>query len=480
MRKLPFSYESIREVYDKENRKGNVDLAILPTDYCDLIKTIHDKRLELSRLRKISTKRMDDDSRAAHYSLISSMKDEIKDLSDLKEKQLSEILLDVERKINDKSYSYEIERDENYFKKTGEECFHTKGDSLESMIMSKLLCLDLASSFKVKASNRHHIMSCVKSLLVSDRSFVIIRTDIQSFFETIPHELVFQHVNGNPFVSKKTIGCIRSVLEQYDSIKFTGNIGIGVPRGIAISSYISEIIMRNFDMWLKSQPNVMFYARYVDDIIIILSHLRSETTIDNFFSKISTSISKLGLNLHPQGSSKSVLIDYNPNCGKKQTFEYLGYRIRLNPKNITFLFSDKRYDRITKRINNAFKYFESNYKKDPRKARIDLIDCLNLLSGNTGLHKSKFGVKTGLYFSNDLISDECEQLHKIQAFYIHCKVNRLSLEVNPFGDEVQKDAYFNRLKNKLNQINFVERWKKKTMFSFSVKRMKELSNILGE
>lgn len=98
MRKLPFSYESIREVYDKENRKGNVDLAILPTDYCDLIKTIHDKRLELSRLRKISTKKMDDDSRAAHYSLISSMKDEIKDLCDLKENQLSEILLDVERK----------------------------------------------------------------------------------------------------------------------------------------------------------------------------------------------------------------------------------------------------------------------------------------------------------------------------------------------------------------------------------------------
>lgn len=238
--------------------------------------------------------------------------------------------------------------------------------------------------------------------------------------------------------------------------------------------------MRNFDMWLKSQPNVMFYARYVDDIIIILSHLISETTIENFFSEISTSISKLGLNLHPQGSSKSVLIDYNPNYGKRQTFEYLGYKIRLNPKNITFLLSDKRCARITSRINNAFKYFESNYKKDPRKARIDLIDCLNLLSGNTGLHKSKFGVKTGLYFSNDLISEECEQLHKIQAFYIHCKVNRLSLEVNPFGDEAQKDAYLNRLKNKLIQINFVERWKKKTMFSFSVKRMKELSNILGE
>lgn len=482
MRKLPFSYESIREVYDKENRKGNIDLAVLPTDYCDLIKNIHEKRLELSRLRKISTKKMDDDGRAVHYSLISMIKNEIQVLSDIKETRLSEILLNVERKINDKSYSYEIERDEHYYKKTGVECFHTKGDSLESMIMSKLLCQDLASSFKVKTSNRHHIMSCVKSLLVSDKSFKIIRTDIQSFFESIPHEIVFRYINGNPYVSKKTIGCIRSVLRQYDSINSSGNHGIGVPRGIAISSYLSEIIMRDFDMWLKRQPYVMFYARYVDDIIIILSHLKPGTTIDNFFSEISTSISKLGLNLHPLDSSsgKSVLINYNPQGADHPSFEYLGYKILLDPKNITFQLSKERFGRIKKRINNVFRYFECNYKKDPRKARVDLIDCLNLLSGNIGLHKSKAGVKIGLYFSNDLISEKCIQLRQIQKFYIHSKVERLSLEVAPFGNVGYKDAYLNRLKNKLKQIDFVERWNNKTMFSFSVRRMKELSNILGK
>lgn len=480
MRKSPFSYESIREVYDRENRKGRIDLTLLPTKYCDVIHSIQDIREEFQKLKKISIKKMDKDAKDAYHTLLNTMHDETKRLHELKDLCLKEILLNVERHLNARTYRYEIKRDERFYSKTGKESFHTKGDSLEALIMSKLLCIDLSTAFKVKTSNRHHIMACLKGLLVPDRPFMIVRTDIKNFFESIPHDLILSLVTENMLVDRKTEGCLRSVLAQYDRIKSEGKHGIGVPRGVAISSYVSEIVMRDFDMRIQKLPNVMFYARYVDDIIIVLSHLPSGTSLDSFFSAICSAIERKGLQLHPKGSSKSYFIDYSPNRSESNTMEYLGYKIQFNQKDITFHLSNKRYQRIKSRLDNAFHHFESSYRRNPRKARVDLIDCLNLLSGNTSLHKSKNGVKTGLFFSNDLISNDSKQLSQIQSYYINAKVNRLNLDEKPFGNTALKDAYQKRLTNKLQAIDFPKRWKNMAMYSFSVKRLKELSRILGE
>ncbi|MBD5260595.1 MAG: RNA-directed DNA polymerase [Bacteroides sp.] len=480
MRKNPFSYDAIRDVYDKENRKGNINLSMLPADYCDIIQNIQDKRRELFRLKRISIKKMDTHTKATHLSQLSRIKKEISHLYEIKENRLEELLRNIEKQLNNNSFRYEITRDERYYEKTGKESFHTKGEYLKSMIMSKLLCIDLTSAFKVKTSDRHYIMSCIKSLLVAEKNFFIIRTDIQNFFESIPHNLVLNQLQDNPLISGKTIGCIRSVLVQYDKIKSGGANGIGIPRGIAISSYLSEIIMRDFDMNIQKMPNVLFYARYVDDIFILLSNINPRESLDDFFSSISTDISKKGLKLHPAASTKSVFINYNPNIASSQSIEYLGYKIQFCQKNITFHLSDKRYKRIRQRIDNAFNHFEFIYKSNPRKARIDLIDSLNMLSGNTSLHKSKNGVRTGLYFSNDLLSDKNKQLSLIQDYYINVKVNNLVLDEKSFGTIELKDAYLNRLKKKLLLINFPERWKERKMYSFSIKRLKELSTILGE
>lgn len=476
----PFTYDSIREVYDKENRKGNIELTMLPNDYQDIIKDIHDKRRRLSELRKLSTKKMADDAKAAHLYQIDNLREEIKILYENKETRLNEILISILNRINDRSYLYQIERDEDYFKRSGSECFHSMGSGLEPLLMSKLLCQNLASSFKVRAANRHHIMTCIKGLLVENKNLIVVRTDIQNFFESIPHNLILQSIESNQFVDTKVRGCIKSVLDQYDNLKSAGIPHVGLPRGIAMSSYISEIIMRDFDMSIKKSPNVIFYARYVDDIFVILSHTLPCETTDDFFNRLVSLIQKLGLQVHPKGSSKTSLIEYDPNNSSSNSIEYLGYKIQFNPSHITFHLSKKRYDRIKRRIDNAFQYFEHTYKRDPHKARVDLIDCLNLLSGNTSLHKTKHGVKTGLYYSNDLLSEDSRELRCIQNYFINAKVNKLTVDEKPFGDLAFRDAYLDRLKKTLSKIDFVSRWSEKKMFSFPVHRMRDLSNILGE
>ena len=43
----------------------------------------------------------------------------------------------------------------------------------------------------------------------------------------------------------------------------------GVPRGIGISAYLSELFMRNVDNQIQELDDLIYYARYVDDIIAI-------------------------------------------------------------------------------------------------------------------------------------------------------------------------------------------------------------------
>ena len=64
--------------------------------------------------------------------------------------------------------------------------------------------------------------------------------------------------------------------------------GLGVPRGIGISSLLSEIYMRDLDDCIKKRPEVIFYARYVDDIFILLSQLpqgKNISTIEDYYNK---------------------------------------------------------------------------------------------------------------------------------------------------------------------------------------------------
>jgi hypothetical protein len=66
---------------------------------------------------------------------------------------------------------------------------------------------------------------------------------------------------------------ISQILEDYNSKKDTATIKHekGVPRGVGISSYLSELYMENIDNEIRNLQDVIYYARYVDDIFIIIS-----------------------------------------------------------------------------------------------------------------------------------------------------------------------------------------------------------------
>jgi hypothetical protein len=476
-----FSLSSIREIYDRESRKGNINIKKMPEKYKNILTTIHDKTDSLNKLRKKSTRDLSETDKIEHNQQIANLKEDIFNLRQQKESELTLFLEGIELDFVNK-FEFKIQLDKNSLNNYDHECYHIENEDIRTLIFSKLLCADLTSSFKVKTADRHHIMASIKLLLYKDRPYYIIRTDIKKFYESINQEHLLELINQNPYLSLKTKGCIKSVLNQYNGQTTVSAKECGIPRGISISAALCEIYMRDFDNYIKRRLNVIFYARYVDDIFMILSDIPSGQTLDDIYDEMRQSNKLYGLTLHPKGDSKTTIYEYTPNGTNKKNSEltYLGYKITLNPgsKEIIFSLSDKRYNRLKTRIDKTFKHFVNTYVYSPRKARIDLIDCLNLISGNVSLLNSKKGIKTGLYYSNDLLSNDGKQLIEFDNYLIKI-LNGLVLSVKPFGTESLKEAYLDKIKSDIKGIKFQERWKCRKTYSFSTDRLTELTNILN-
>jgi hypothetical protein len=134
----------------------------------------------------------------------------------------------------------------------------------------------------------------------------------------------------------------------------------------------------------------------------------------------------------------------------------------------------EKFDRIMKKIDAAFIHFENLSTVNLKKAELDLLDSLNLISGNYRLTKSKAMVKAGLYYGSDLLTTFDDLINL--TTYLHSK------SVNPYS-EVLKDSpsrnkYISKIKRKIIAINFKERWHNKTMFKFNSERLKEISSWL--
>ena len=157
---------------------------------------------------------------------------------------------------------------------------------------------NIQHSFKVKQADRNEIVSQVVNMLDNEFPKYIIRTDIESFYESIPHNELKNVINRNYILSPLSKKVIYEILRQYQSI--TG-LDKGIPRGIGISAYLAELYMRDFDNDIKSLKNVTYYARYVDDIIAIFvpkSKNIDSTQLIDYKAKLTDLITSEGLVLN--------------------------------------------------------------------------------------------------------------------------------------------------------------------------------------
>src|SRR5690606_33805227 len=120
-------------------------------------------------------------------------------------------------------------------------------------------------TYGVKQADRDLIVPQLRSILDNKFPKIILKTDIKSFYETIDRGLLLKKLNENSVLSLTTRKVIARLLESYEE---ESGAALGVPRGVGVSAYLAELYMQDFDSAIKSLPNLIYYARYVDDIVI--------------------------------------------------------------------------------------------------------------------------------------------------------------------------------------------------------------------
>lgn len=432
-----FSLKSFREIFDIENRKGNNIEKRFKNDFSiSLAKT-----LDLKRINKQIREENDFNKKKELYTQRKAIKKERNEIIDQK-------LEEISNQIN--QHCIKILKGKDY----GGQSYKFE-DNVCNFFISKKIQENIRETYKVRQSSRYAILSQLINLLEDNCPKYVIRTDIKNFYESIPQKILLEKINNDYLLSIKTKKFINQIFESYNGLtgQTDADTVIGVPRGIGISAYLSELFMRNVDNQIQELDDLMYYARYVDDIIAIFvpqSKNVNSNYLQNYLSQIEKIVESEGLNLNKDKTKEYKLFDslnyIRLNTKSPKTIQYLGYEIGSNEKQLVIELSERKIKKYFDRIKLSFKSF-SKKKHHNRKRAFKLLSArIKYLTSNTKLRNNKDNVFVGIYYSNPFLNSD-KSLKKLQA----------ELEEN-----INQAGLTDKQKQKIKAYSFIDGFKKRT------------------
>lgn len=390
-----FSAENFRKIFDIENRKGIYLAGEFYPDIDEINKEIKDLN---SDIRILKTKGLSKEDYVVQRETIDEKKE---DLKAKREEKLIEKLAFVSSAVTAENFKLQIVVDTAITTKPVYKTAHT----LENILTLKQLQYNFRKLYKVKQSNRYSIISQLKNILDDGFPKIIVKTDIKEFYESIPHDKLLTKINDENLLTHLSRRFIQQILSEYKTLAATTK---GVPRGIGISPYLTELYMRDVDAKIKSIRNVIYYARYVDDIIVIFMPDIDNTTRD-YKKTIKDILIDEGLTMN-EAIDKTRVIDLTDKY-KKQNYviEYLGYKFVSGYDSnkhipLTLTISERKKKRYGERLSKAFTLYKKQAKGNEKQARKIFIKRIKFLMSNTRLINNKRNVITGIYYTNSLVN----------------------------------------------------------------------------
>lgn len=309
--------------------------------------------------------------------------------------------------INDGTYQFAIKAWWDLFFNN-----HPKGslDSLCQNLILRKLYKNIKRIYGIGQSNRNLIVKQMVSLLIDGSHKWIIRLDIRNFYESIERSLLMERFQEDGRLNYQSISLLKNLFANPSISEKKG-----LPRGLSISSVMSELYMKYFDLEIRRMEGVFYYARFVDDIIIFCS---SKISQENIWIKIPKLLSNIGLQLN---ESKSYKWD---NQQKILNLTYLGYTFFPKEKNIIEItIADKKVNIIKTRITKSFVRFAKDGDFDKLKNRI------KFLTGNFTIYNPStlLPIRIGIYFNYNMITSKTS-LYELDKYYqrlLHCRTGRL-------------------------------------------------------
>ena len=169
--------------------------------------------------------------------------------------------------------------------------------------------------------------------------------------------------------------------------------GKGIPRGLGLSSDLAELFLKVIDKQIQELQDVAYYARYVDDIIILVAPNKT-TEKSTYLPKVRELLSKHGLALN-----EAKTFDCDRNSYQKK-FNYLGYEFTLKNGAVDIDITSDKFTKLKKRLISSFKAYEKQRHKNSKAAYRLLLKRIKFLTSNTRLVNNKGNAFVGVYFGS--------------------------------------------------------------------------------
>jgi group II intron reverse transcriptase/maturase len=172
--------------------------------------------------------------------------------------------------------------------------------------------LSVSFGFRLGRST-HDAMREVWRLLQSGRTWVV-DLDIKSYFDTIPHDRLIDHV-AEEVADGRVLGLIRQFLTSkvMEDLKLI-EVELGTPQGGVISPLLANIYLHHLDAKMVAEGYEI--VRYADDLVVIC---RTRAEAQAALARLKSILEgELELTVHPE---KTRIVHVS------QGFEFLGYRI---------------------------------------------------------------------------------------------------------------------------------------------------------
>lgn len=360
------------------------------------------------------------------------------------------------------------------FPLNGKTVYMVRATSDELVVRKLRLNLKVCSSSLLES--RIQIVRCLSLLLEEGVPYRVYRLDIRSFFESFDTAHVLKSVTDLRRLSPKSKGLIANLLACHSELG-----GTGIPRGLAISSTLSELLMHDFDARVQRSGETFFSARYVDDIIVVTS---ARETASHFLEKVRSWLPP-GLELNP---TKTKIADTGGRLQKVDStvspvilrFDYLGYRFTVrNPlksktKGIKDgdLTRDVEIDIATKKLKKIKTRLVRSFLEFSKTGDWSLLkDRVAYLTQNFSVYNPKAGGKkiAGIFYSYPLAKQFSPGLEELDSFLRHAaltKNGRLFANTSALLNGQQRRA--------LLRYSFARGHASKSFVHFSPQRISEI------
>lgn len=215
--------------------------------------------------------------------------------------------------------------------------------SLDEVLVLRRMNENIRRSYGIKNPNRSTLIRTLRQALGESTQKNVFRLDIKSCFESIPRHAVHKKLVTDGLVSFQTVSLLSTLFDSLD--RMPGRMARkGLPRGLAISSTLAEIVLTQLERQIKSVPGVYLVLRYVDDLVIVTTDLSTE--IEARVKSIAKD-HRLRLNIRKSSLTK-IACECDAGCahgdfckckricgceGAAVSLEYLGYSLTLSNRN---------------------------------------------------------------------------------------------------------------------------------------------------